>query len=392
LVDETHVVDRDFMKRMKRAGISRSEFIHLEVSTAGNNPDGYGKERFDYGAEVAAGKVENDELCYIAYAAPQDIESGTLTKDEVIRLGQVANPAWGHTIGEDEYLSDWRESKNRTTEMLDFMMYRLNVWQASVNTWLPLGSWGDCGHEYDLPSLYGRECAIGLDLSRTRDMTAAVMAFPEYGEEGIESVLLWPHFWLPREYADKHKHEADFLGWEASGHLQLTDGNEISTGEIYETIEEWSRLFAVKGLYYDPAFATPITQLIEQGLVGSKGRQLLDALQIERFPIPQRGYVMSLAIDEFESRVRIGRIRHPRNSVLDWQMGNASVRDSGGKPVIEKPNRDSVKKVDGVVASLMALHGALSGMVGVVHTACGLHVLGKDEPTRRRTEWDDDDE
>jgi hypothetical protein len=48
LIDETHVVDRAFVDIISRAGISRSEPLFMEFSTAGNNPDGYGKERFDY--------------------------------------------------------------------------------------------------------------------------------------------------------------------------------------------------------------------------------------------------------------------------------------------------------------------------------------------------------
>jgi phage terminase large subunit-like protein len=55
LIDEVHVVDRDFIRRINRAGISRSEPLHIEVSTAGNNPDGYGKERFDYALRVERG-------------------------------------------------------------------------------------------------------------------------------------------------------------------------------------------------------------------------------------------------------------------------------------------------------------------------------------------------
>lgn len=357
IVDETHVVDRDFMKRMKRAGISRSEFIHLEVSTAGNNPDGYGKERFDYGAAVAKGQVESDELCYMAFAAPQEFDPAGKTDAEIIRIGEAANPAWGHTIGADEYLSDWHESQNRTTERLDFLMYRLNVWQSCVNRWLPAGVWEQCGIEITLPELYGRECTIGLDLSRTRDMTAAVMAFPDYDDDGIASVTLWPHFWLPRAYAVQHRNDADFLGWEAKGLLHLTDGNEISTGEIYETIADWNNKFRVRGLFYDPAGATVLTQIIEQGMCDGKGRQLIYALRIERFPIPQRGHVISEALDNFEASVRAGTIRHPNNAVLNWQMGNSGIKDSGDRTVLAKPERDSTKKIDGVVAAVMAFAG-----------------------------------
>lgn len=357
LVDETHVVDRDFMKRMKRAGISRSEPIHLEVSTAGNNPDGYGKERFDYGADIAKGKIASDEFCYVAYAAPQDVEPSKLNDAEIIRLGKLANPAWDHTIGEDEYLNDWRESQAKTTETLDFLMYRLNIWQSFINRWLSGGIWDGCGDDFTLEEMYGQECCIGLDLSRTRDMTAAVLAFPVWDDNEVAQVRVWPHFWLPKDYAVAHRNDADFLEWAEKGFIQLTDGNEISTGEIYETVQGWRERFHVSGLFYDPSFATPITQLIEQGLNNAKGEQILPALDIPRTPIAQRGPEMSMAIDDVESMARSCRLRHPKNDVLTWQAGNVGIRDSGGRTVLAKPERDSTKKIDGMVAMVMAICG-----------------------------------
>jgi len=100
-IDETHVVDRDFVNRLTRAGISRREPFHLEVSTAGNNPDSYGKERFDYAAKVLAGEFENQELFAAIYAAPQDLTDAELDADPD-KYGRQANPAWGHTVDPED--------------------------------------------------------------------------------------------------------------------------------------------------------------------------------------------------------------------------------------------------------------------------------------------------
>lgn len=356
LIDETHVVDRAFIRRIKRAGISRAEPMQLEVSTAGTNPDGYGKEQFDYGEKVASGDRINHGYFYAAYAAPQETSDEAIKADP-LKYGRMANPAWGHTISDEEFLEDFQASQVSELEWRDFKMYRLNIWQSVVTRWIQEHDWTACGEEYSISDLRNEPCAIGLDLSRTRDMTSAVLAFPTFGAEGIESVRLWPHFWLPRAYAEKHANDAPFLEWWNAGYLQLTDGNEISTGEIYEAFDRWRLQFNILGVYYDPWGATPLTQMVEHGLNDSAGNQLLPSLNIPRTPIVQNSPEMTLALDDFEAMVKTRRVHHPMNPVLNWQFGNAGIKDVGGKTRLVKPERMSVKKIDGVVASVMGVSG-----------------------------------
>lgn len=356
LIDETHVVDREFIRRIKRAGISRAEPLQLEVSTAGTNPDGYGKEQFDYGAKVAAGEKVNHSYFYAAYAAPQDASDEEIKADPV-KFGRMANPAWSHTISDEEFLEDFQASQVSETEWRDFKMYRLNIWQSVATRWITEHDWQACSEAYTFDDLRNEPCTIGLDLSRTRDMTAAVLCFPKFGENGIESVRLWPHFWLPRAYAEKHANDAPFLDWWRSGHIQLTDGNEISTGEIYEAFDRWRLLFSILGVYYDPWGATPLTQMVEQGLNDSAGKEILPSLDIARTPIPQHGPEMTLAIDDFDAMVRARTVKHPNNPILNWQFGHAGIKDVAGKTRLVKPERMSIKKIDGVVAAVMGVSG-----------------------------------
>lgn len=356
-IDETHVVDRDFIGRISRAGISRAEPWHIEVSTAGNDPDSYGKEQFDYGQKVASGEVVNEQFFFLAYGVPENVSDEELKKDPV-KWGRQANPAWGHTIHEDELLSDFHESASKGIgEWLKFKMYRLNLWQSVATRWLETHVWAACRREYRLEELSGQTCVIGLDLSRTRDMTAAVLGFPAFDDSDKLRLRLWPQFWLTREYARKHAKDAAFQQWADDGHLTLTDGNEIAIGEVYETLEGWSRQFNIQGLFYDPWSATAITQIVEQGLQDSAGKELLAPLGIPRSPVVQSGPEMSQGIDDFEAMVREGRIEHPGNLVLDWQMSHVRIKDRGERTRIEKPERYDWKKIDGAVGSVLTVVG-----------------------------------
>ena len=88
--------------------------MHIEVSTAGNNPDGYGKERFDYADEVLRGVVEDQNLFVAIYAAPQDLSDSDFDADP-LKYARMANPAmgrWGVRLPRFAFLPLWAKAYN----------------------------------------------------------------------------------------------------------------------------------------------------------------------------------------------------------------------------------------------------------------------------------------
>lgn len=356
LIDETHVVDRKFINRVKRAGISRSEPFHIEVSTAGNNPDGYGKERFDYANDVQSGRQVNEQLFVAIYAAPQDLSDAELAKDPV-KYGKMANAAWGHTIGKDEYLNDYNESTRSISEMAEFKMYRLNIWQQTANPWLRTSDWAKCKEEFTENDLRGRRCIAGLDLSKTRDMSSLVLLFPEWGNGGLESVRVLPYFWLPEVYARENQDKASFMQWEHDGHLILTPGEVIDYGWIRSKVNELHDMFDIVEIGYDEKYAEELTQMIEQGAVASDGTVLDAGLGIPRCVVSQGWATTAGPTAELERMVIAGTFRHNGHPVLAWQAGHATYKQdhNGNKKIVKANGKDDIKKIDGIAASITGL-------------------------------------
>jgi phage terminase large subunit-like protein len=356
LTDETHIVDRAYMRRMKRSGISRAEPLHLEFSTAGNNPDGYGREQFDYGQEVAEGKRQNDQFLFLGYCAPQDTKPEQLVDnpDEVVRLGKLANPAWGRLIAEDELLADWNESQKSVGDTLDFMMYRLNVWQQAVNPWLPPGAWAGCRDTFTLDDLKGEPCVVGFDKARSCDFSAFVALFPEWSGSGLESFRLWPWIIAPEQYLREHENDAPFADWVKQGLLLPSPGDVIDIGFEYSTFGQIHSHCNVLALAYDPHRAEELTQLIEQGATGRSGERLSEGYGIQRIPVGTTSGLMASAVDEFEAFVRDGRVKHPGHEVLDWMFGNVQSFDRGDRTLLAKPKKKDTKKIDAVIGSVVA--------------------------------------
>ena len=346
ITDETHVVDRDFKNIISRAGISRSEPLDIEASTAGDNPAGYGKERWDYGEAVNKGEIKNIRHLHLSYHAPQDLSDAALAADP-LKYGQLANPAWGHTIDPQEFIADYRGSTRSGSELALFKMYRLNIWQGSSQPWLDLNAWngGSVSGETLLDEFRGRECWAGLDLAKTTDTSAFVLCFPPEEFEGTYTFLSW--FFLPRAKAQEMNDRVPYLKWEEEGAITLTDGNVTDYETIKAKILELRDHFEIRELHYDPWNAMHLCQELTK-----------EGVDCVEFGLTTKN--MAEPTKELERLTLAGRIAHSNNPCMNWQVSVANVRtDHSGNLRIVKPKHGDYRKVDGPVAAVMALAGAL---------------------------------
>ncbi len=350
LVDEVHVVDREFIARISRAGISRSEPLQIEVSTAGSNPDGYGKERFDYAVKVEAGEFVDQQFFAAIYAAPQDLNDADLA-DDVMKYAKMANPALGHTVDPEELLSDYERCKSDLRQLADFKMYRLNIWQRSAAPWLSPIAWDMCKRDFTIADLAGMSCYAALDLSRTRDMSALVFLFPMPDE----SVRVLAYFWLPEKVAKDNNYKVPFLQWAADGWLELTPGDVIDYGYIRKRYREIAAKVDVYELAFDPKYAEETTQALSDGVVSADGRSIEEGTGVQRFAYPQTLMHFTGPCKQIERLVLAGQLHHNGNPILTWQAKHCSVWhdcNQNIRPV--KPEGSNLNKIDGIVAMIMA--------------------------------------
>ena len=378
IVDETHVVDREFMKRITRTGISRSEPLRIEVTTAGNNPDGYGHERYEYAKEVVEGRAENQGLFVALYEAPQTVSDAELDADPV-KYGMLANPAWGHTIDVDEYLADYATSKPTIAGLADFKMYRLNVWQRSSNPWIRADDWQKCEADFAIEDLYGKVCGAGLDLGKTDDMSSLALVFPDNPEAWVEvareaeipapgektdeaevtkrimllveqPVKLLTFYWLPEESVEKYRGDAPYEQWLADGWLRTTRGRTTDSTAITEELRAVLTQFDVKMFCYDDWFAAPIINVLVKTNAIPEEYTLSFAQTFGKYAWPA-----SL----FERLILAGNLRHDGNPITRWEAGHVQIKaDNNGNIRPVKPHRGDGKKIDGIVSAIMGLDAA----------------------------------
>lgn len=368
-VDELHVVDEAFMRRITRMGISRSEPLIIQVTTAGNDPTSYGKKRYDYGVRVNSGDFENESFFFDWHEAPQTLTSDELAKDP-IKYGKMANPSWGHTVGEEEYIADYKGC-DTPSAIRDFMMYRLNIWQSSANPFLQDHKWKAC--KKDVPDEYLRTlpCWGACDLSRTKDMTAICLGFKDRGD--VIHLRWW--FFMPEMIARERQNVAPFLDWAELplANLTLTDGDWIDYDYVWNCICELTLKYNIQKMVYDPRYATFFVQRLQSGEQNSDGTWKHRPADYPVELMPQVASTLAEPIDEFEKMVLNCTIGHDGNPIATWQAGNVT-KDRRG--LLSKPNgKDDVRTIDGIQAAVMVIAAVEKGQHHTAYATEGSGVV-----------------
>ena len=357
-IDEMHVVTRPMMDAVGRAGISRREPLQTSFSTAGTDIQSVGYERCQYGRQVNGGERADPHFLHVEYVADEKATEAEIDAN-LDEHGKAANPAWGILVKPEEFRADWQRSKNDPRKVSIFLQERLDRWVGSTSRWLNIGGWERGKRKFSFADLAGRECYLGLDLSRTFDMTAAGWIFP-WPEDGPEALRLMVQFWLPEETAKDRDHLYPFRSWAEDGYLTLTPGGVVDYGLVKADIRAvaTNHKLRVFGLFYDPHYAEEITQQLADG--ERVGTATIRPIGCKRYPVAQGLMTLSPLAKELERRVSAGLVHHNDNPVMNCQVGHVTVwrdRNQNIRPV--KPDGNTGKSIDGVAAVLDAMQGVI---------------------------------
>ena len=188
-------------------------------------------------------------------------------------------------------------------------------------------------------------CYGGLDLSSTTDITAFVLVFPPEDEDDKYVVL--PHFWIPEENMERRvaRDHVPYDVWERQGKLETTEGNVIHYGFIEKYIERLGERYNIREIAFDRWGAVQMVQNLE-------------GMDFTVIPFGQGFKDMSPPTKEFMKLVLEEKIAHGGHPVLRWMMDNIYVRTDPSGNI--KPDKEkSTEKIDGAVATVMALDRAI---------------------------------
>ena len=343
IIDELHAHKaRSVWDVLNTATGARLQSLLFAITTAGNDEETICGEQRDYAEKVLEGTLEDPE--YFAYVCEPD-KDDDWTDPATWRKG---NPNLGVSVRQSELESQCRRAQASVSAQNDFMQKRLDMWVQQSVRWLNMEAWKRLAHKQ--PSLIGRTCYGGLDLSSTQDVTAFVLVFPPTDDDPFWRLL--PTFWVPETKIDEalRQRRAPYDAWVRDGHMKMIEGNTIDYDYVRQDIGTICEPYDVREIGYDPWNATQIViQLIGDGFEMVKVRQGFHSLNA-----PSK---------EFERLIVAGDIIVSNNPVLKWMASNVSVaRDPAGNIKPDKTNEK--RKIDGIVSSIIGLGRAIADDTG----------------------------
>ena len=321
------------------SGDARMQPLYFLITTAGNDTNSICYEIHQKAKDIEKGNKIDPTFYSVIYGAD---ESEDWTDPKVWRK---ANPSLGITVAEDKVRAACESAKQNPGEENAFRQLRLNQWVKQSVRWMPMDKWDLCAGKIREEELEGRVCYGGLDLSSTTDITAFSLVFPPRDDE--EEYIILPYFWIPEDTLDlrvKRDH-VPYDVWQRQGYLQTTEGNVVHYGYIEKFIEELGKKFNIREIAFDRWGAVQMVQNLE-----NMGFTVVPFGQGFKDMSPPTKELMKLTLEK--------KLIHGGHPILRWNMDNVFIKtDPAGN--IKADKEKSTEKIDGVVATIMALDRAI---------------------------------
>lgn len=309
---------------------ARVEPITLSISSGGYVDGGIYDELFKRGTRVLLGESKETHLLPIFYTI-DDIEKW----DDINEL-RKSLPGMGVSVSVQFLLDEIDIARGSLSKKTEFICKYCNLKQNSSLAWLPAqvvnAAGGDPLHIEDFAHSY---CVAGIDLSQTRDLTAATVVIEKNGE-----LYVFAKFWLPAEKIDEAT-QRDGIPYNAyiqRGLLEPSGDNFVDYHDCYNwltgLIEKYEILPLMVG--YDRYSAQYLVQDLNQ-----YGFRTDDIYQGENV----YGVLM-----EMQGMMEDGKIHIGDNDLLKIHLLNSAIKMSTergrGKLVKLSPN----DHIDGTAA------------------------------------------
>lgn len=333
IIDEFHAhKDSGMFDVIKSAFGARKQPLMFIITTAGFNKNGACYSYRENVIKILRGVNEDDSLFGIIYTLDSKEEWDNP------KMWIKSNPNLGVSVS-PEYLADQvKDAKNRPEAVRNVMTKNVNLWVDAEKTWILDDMWQKCIGTTEREALRGCQCWGGLDLSNVADITAFVLLFHEN-----ERFQLLPFFWIPEEKMQEkiRKENINYDKWVSLGYVKVTAGNVLDYDFVKADILQIVSEFDLQSTAYDRWNASQtIIDLQNEGM--------------ECSPFGQGYGSMGAPTKEFEKLVLTEKIEHFGNPVLRWMMASTVVKTDPAGNI--KPDKEkSTQKIDGIVASIMAL-------------------------------------
>lgn len=276
------------------------------------------------------------------YAAPDDCN----LEDEAAWI--AANPAMNSFRSKEDLAEQAKQATRMPSSEAAFRNLCLNQRISLESLWLSPNLWKENAGLPDLDLFKTGEVHLGLDLSKTDDLTAAVAAVKD--EDGNVHVMPWVFSPLATLEDRAKRDRAPYDQWTKMGKMIAVPGKTLD----YEWVSEF--------LAREMAGMNLVSINFDRWRLEDFKR---DATRVgfgtecEWIEIGQGYQSMSPRLERMNELLLHGKIRHGSHPLLNMAAGNAIVvSDPAGNMKLDKSA--STQKIDPLQAMVMAVYAAAS--------------------------------
>lgn len=335
VVDELHAFpDFEFygVLRTSMASANRRHSIFLVITTADVDRDSPCNEMREHAVRVRDGLVDDPTFLPAIYEGDVDDdyrEESTWRK---------ANPNLGVSVSIDYLRSEAKKAESHPSIRNDFKRLNCNIRTSVVSAWIDVHEWDqNVGGSDPARDLDGWPCAIAVDLSATRDMTAVVTVLK------VDDVFVWiPRYFVPEGFIPlAGRYQRMYEDWAEDGVLTVTEGETVDYALVEDSIVADAEIYRADEIHFDRKFG------------GSMMSRLQDEHGLTVVEVNQGITSMSPMLKLVDTLVGRRRIDHRGHPILRWNIGGAMVKKDENENIKLVKNK-STSRIDGLIAGTMA--------------------------------------
>ncbi len=336
LLDEYHAAPNSRVRDVIKSSMGMRENPHLcTITTAGFDKTSSCYQLRTVCTEILQGLKIDDSMFIAIYS----LDEGDDWQDE--NNWTKCSPNLDVTVSKKYLRTQIQQAKNNPSDEVGVKTKNLNIWCDVQECWIPDKYILDSTQKVDLTKYKDSLCCISVDLSMTSDLACCCFLIPT-----DDKLIFKIHYYLPEECLNgESKNRELYREWARQKYLTITGGNVTDYDYITKDIIDVSNCLLVSKIFYDKWNATSwAIQCTNEGLPLEPFAQNLGS-----FNNPTK---------ELERLILCGKIIIDDNPINRFCFRNVSLKiDINGNCKPDKSNR--YKKIDGVIAMIMALGGYL---------------------------------
>lgn len=279
--------------------------------------------------------IENDEY----FVMINELDKDDDIKDE--KNWEKANPILcSYEEGVNFLRGELKAALDVPEKMRNFLTKNMNIWvDMKDNGYMDMSKWATCGQDFDLSTLEGLECIVGVDLSAKIDLTSVSFIFKKDGK-----YIVLSHSFMPEDTLDQKRRtdKVPYDLWVQQGWITTTPGAVVDYNFIKSYIKNFEQQYNVKvrEICADPWNATQFMQDME-----AEGYTVVE--------IRQGIQTLGSATKDFREQAYQGNVIHNNNPVLTWALSNAVTRQDANENIMLDKSK-STERIDPIAAVLNA--------------------------------------